>query len=54
MERVQHGSDSGVIDRHGTPAEPDAADRKAAQRSLEEIREKGASALDQLKSQLGL
>lgn len=68
VSRVQHGGDPVVIDRHGKPAvavvpiemlvrleaAQDAADRKAARRSLREVRTKGTISLDELKQQLGL
>ncbi len=68
VSRVQHGGEPVVIDRHGKPAVAvvplemlvrlqaveDHADRKAARRSLREVRAKGTVSLDELKQQLGL
>jgi prevent-host-death family protein len=68
VSRVQQGGEPVIIDRHGKPAvavvpidmllrleaSQDAADRKAARRSLREVREKGTISLAELKKQLGL
>lgn len=68
VSRVQYGGEPVVIDRHGKPAvavvpidmllrfeaSQDAADRKAARRSLREVRENGTISLAELKKQLGL
>ena len=68
VSRVQHGGEPVIVDRHGKPAVAvvpidmllrleavqDAADAKAARRSLREAREKGTISLAELKKQLGL